>query len=323
MLIVAACQRNPSKLNEELPSKAAVAETDSVPWPSAPGDTISGTVVETMGASTYTYARLDRNGEQIWIAGPETPLAVGAKIGPLSGTLMKAFHSDSLDRTFPEIYFVNTFGQPVPKSHSAVAAAAPPGELGGTVVETMDAGGYTYAQLVDHAGAKTWVAGPATKLAVGTKVAGMSGTLMTGFRSDTLKRTFDQIYFVNTYTITSGPVAAAAPAPAAAPEVIEKIAPAPNGKTVADIFSGRRELEGKSVALRGKVVKVTSNVLDRNWLHVRDGSGTSGTNDLIVTTNEVVKPGEIVTIHGTVGTNRDLGSNYHYDVLIENATFTR
>jgi hypothetical protein len=154
-----------------------------------------------MGASTYTYARLDRQGEQIWVAGPETKLVVGAKLGPISGTLMKGFHSDTLDRTFPEIYFVNTFGQPIPQSHHVVSAA-PTGELGGTVVETMDAGGYTYAQLVDHAGAKTWLAGPATKLAVGTKVAGMTGTLMAGFHSDTLKRTFDQIYFVNTYAIT-------------------------------------------------------------------------------------------------------------------------
>lgn len=203
LLVLAACQRNPSKLNDDLaaPSKAVVAETDSTPWPSSPGDTISGTVVETMGASTYTYVRLDRHGEELWVAGPETTLAVGAKIGPISGTLMKGFHSDSLDRTFPEIYFVNTFGQPIPQSHTMVKSMAPPGELGGTVVETMDAGGYTYAQLVDHAGAKTWVAGPTTKLAVGTKVAGMSGTLMSGFHSNTLKRTFDQIYFVNTYTI--------------------------------------------------------------------------------------------------------------------------
>jgi hypothetical protein len=195
LLVLAACQRNPSKFDDL--GKPPVAGTDSTPWPSSPDDTISGTVVETMGASTYTYVRLDRHGEQLWVAGPETALAVGAKIGPISGTLMKGFHSDSLDRTFPEIYFVNTFGQPIPQSHHA----APTGELGGTVVATMDAGGYTYAQLVDHAGAKTWVAGPTTKLAVGTKVAGMSGTLMSGFHSNTLKRTFDQIYFVNTYTI--------------------------------------------------------------------------------------------------------------------------
>jgi len=29
----------------------------------------------------------------------------------------------------------------------------------------------------------------------------MSGTLMVGFHSDTLKRTFDQIYFVNAFNL--------------------------------------------------------------------------------------------------------------------------
>ena len=63
-----------------------------------------------MPASTYTYARLDHGGHEIWVAGPETALAVGAKVGPLQGTLMTNFHSDTLNRTFPEIYFVSTFG---------------------------------------------------------------------------------------------------------------------------------------------------------------------------------------------------------------------
>jgi hypothetical protein len=212
LVVIAACQRSPSKL-DLAPVTTNGASTDGVPWPTEPGasiagisaDHISGTVVETMGASTYTYARLEHDGQQVWIAGPETKLVAGAKIGPISGTLMKEFHSDSLNRTFPEIYFVNTFGQPVPSSH--VIVGGPSGELAGTVIATIDSGGYTYAQLVDHAGEKLWLAGPATKLAVGAKMADMSGTLMTGFRSDTLRRTFDQIYFVNAFKITSASVA--------------------------------------------------------------------------------------------------------------------
>ena len=101
LLILAACQRNPSKLNDELgaTTNTAITETDSTPWPSSPGDTISGTVVETMGASTYTYARLDRKGEQVWVAGPETKLAVGTSLGKMAGTLMTDFRSNTLNRT--------------------------------------------------------------------------------------------------------------------------------------------------------------------------------------------------------------------------------
>jgi hypothetical protein len=185
LLLLVACQRNPSKLDDNHFAPTSIAE--------AP-DQISGTVVETIPASTYTYVRLDRDGRELWLAGPETPIAVGAKLGPLQGTLMPQFHSDTLNRTFPEINFVNSFGQPVPASHHA----AP---LAGTVVETMDVGRYTYAQIADAAGTKTWLAGPKTKLAIGNKLGGTSGSLMTGFRSSTLNRTFDQIYFVNGWGI--------------------------------------------------------------------------------------------------------------------------
>ncbi|MBA2543891.1 MAG: hypothetical protein H0V17_29875, partial [Deltaproteobacteria bacterium] len=70
----------------------------------------------------------------------------------------------------------------------------------GTVLVTMDAAGYTYAQL-DHGGTKVWIAGPTTKLAVGTKLGRMPGTLMSDFHSKTLARTFDQIYFVGNFAV--------------------------------------------------------------------------------------------------------------------------
>jgi len=324
VLAVAACKREPSKLDfaptsvTEVPDRPAA----TAPAPAHDSGGISGTVIETMPASTYTYARIQQDGHDVWLAGPETPLTVGAKIGPLEGTLMKDFHSDTLNRTFPEIYFVNTFGQAVPPSHGAAAPApSAAGELAGTVVSTMDSGGYTYAQL-DRGGTKIWVAGPTAKLAAGAKLANLSGSLMTDFHSSTLNRTFDQIYFITGWG-TAVAAGSAAAAPAAPSEPMQPIAPAPHGKTVAEIIAGRAGLEGKTVDVRGKVVKVTSGVLDRNWVHLRDGTGAARANDLMITTKEDVKVGEIVTAHGTVGTNRDLGAGYHYDVLVESATLSR
>ena len=69
------------------------------------------------------------------------------------------------------------------------------------------------------------------------------------------------------------------------------------------------------------VVKVVSGVLDRNWLHVRDGSGSAqqGDHDLVVTTTDTVKKGETVLVDGVVQTDRDFGSGYRYAVLVEQA----
>jgi hypothetical protein len=110
----------------------------------------------------------------------------------------------------------------------------------------------------------------------------------------------------------AGPAASTAPG--------EKIAPATGGKTVADVFASKNALAGKPVVVRGKVVKVNNGILGRNWVHLQDGTGTAGTNDLMVTTSATVARGDIVTVHGNVATNKDFGAGYSYAVLVEDAT---
>jgi len=66
--------------------------------------------------------------------------------------------------------------------------------LSGKVVETMDSGGYTYAQIENN-GKKTWVAIPKTKVVKGKNISFAPGMEMQNFESKTLKRTFDRIIF--------------------------------------------------------------------------------------------------------------------------------
>ena len=76
-----------------------------------------------------------------------------------------------------------------------------------------------------------------------------------------------------------------------------------------------------SPSVRGKVVKFTPEVLGKNWVHLRDGSGSAadGSNDILVTTLDETKIGDVVLVKGVVQTDRDLGSGYSYKVLIEEA----
>lgn len=217
---------------------------------------------------------------------------------------------------------------------AAPQAAEPAGQdsVSGTVLETMSSGGYTYAKL-DDGGRQVWAAGPETALAVGARIGKVSGMLMSGFRSTTLNRTFDQIYFVSSFDVTGGAapnphgagVAAAMPnphgaGPAAGTGPVDKIAPAPGGKTVAEIFAGKDALAGKPVVVHGKVVKVNNGILGRNWVHLQDGTGAPGANDLMVTTSATVARGDIVVVRGTIVTNKDFGAGYSYAVLVEDAT---
>jgi predicted small lipoprotein YifL len=81
--------------------------------------------------------------------------------------------------------------------------------------------------------------------------------------------------------------------PAAIPSAevdLAGIAKAEGGQTVAEVYAGKDALAGKPVTVRGKVVKLNTGIMGRNWLHVRDGSGTEGTNDLTVTTQSTPLP---------------------------------
>lgn len=123
--------------------------------------------------------------------------------------------------------------------------------------------------------------------------------------------------------------AADAPAPASAkPDAgdvhVEK-ATGENAQTVADVVTKRADLKDKVVQVRGKVVKYNPRIMGKNWVHLRDGTGTEAdeTNDLLVTTKDITKVGDVVTAKGVVRVEKDFGSGYAYNVMLEEATLQK
>jgi len=100
------------------------------------------------------------------------------------------------------------------------------------------------------------------------------------------------------------------------------IAKAEGGVTVAEIYGGKTELAGKSVKIKGKVMKVSQQIMGRNWIHIQDGSGEAGSNDLTVTSDSVPNVGDIVVVDGTLAADKDFGAGYTYEVIVEGATVT-
>lgn len=92
--------------------------------------------------------------------------------------------------------------------------------------------------------------------------------------------------------------------------------------TVSETYEKAGKLDRKTVVVRGKVVKVSKGIMGKNWVHLRDGSGDpeKGTNNLVVTTQDVPKVGDVVTAKGTLHKDKDFGSGYKYQVIIEEAT---
>jgi hypothetical protein len=209
---------------------------------------------------------------------------------------------------------------------AAAAAAGPPpaGAVQGEVLETRNVDGYTYLRL-KTAGGETWAAVATTGVKPGAQVRIDNPMVMHNFESKTLKKTFDTIVFGQVVDTLGGPAAghaAAPPAPSLAAKAIKvDKATGPDARTVADVVAGKAALKGRSVLVRGQVVKVNIGIMGKNWLHLRDGSGSAadGSNDILVTTGNVAVLGDIVSVKGTVRTDVDLGSGYAYAVLIEDA----
>jgi hypothetical protein len=217
----------------------------------------------------------------------------------------------------------------------AAPAATSPGKSG-KVLETMDASGYTYVQ-VDTGSETFWAAAPQFAVKVGDEVLVPEGMPMTNFSSKTLDRTFETVYFVPSVMVGGGDSLAQQPAdqPSMAngsktnKTTVETtdvdltgIKVAEGGQTVGDVYAKKAELSGKPVKIRGKVVKFSPMIMGKNWIHIQDGTGEAGANDLTVTTSATANTGDTVVISGTLTTDKDFGYGYAYDVIIEEAEVT-
>jgi hypothetical protein len=203
-------------------------------------------------------------------------------------------------------------------------------ELSGKVVETMSSGGYTYA-LIEKGDKKIWVAVPQTIITKGQTVTFLPGAEMANFQSKTLNRTFDKIIFsagVATGESSqgdAGSVASKGAIVAPAEKIKVKKASGPDAYTVAEIYKNIERLDNKKASVKGKVVKVSTGIMNMTWIHLQDGSGDpkKGTHDLVVTTGETAEVGSIVTATGTMAKDKDFGSNYKYKAIMEKASLKK
>jgi len=216
----------------------------------------------------------------------------------------------------------------------ALAAPIPAGMVRGTVLETMNSGGYTYV-LVETDPDQFWAAGPQTTATVGDVVEISQGMPMHQFESKTLDRTFDVLYFVKSIVNLTTPNLtpnSARPAPAQtsasqpAPKNIGDVSVAElePGQNIAYVYANKDSLAGQPISLRGKVVKYNSNILGWNFIHIQDGSGDAadGNNDLTVISKATTAVGETVVLTGNLILDKDFGSGYRFPVLMEDASIT-
>ena len=188
------------------------------------------------------------------------------------------------------------------------------------VIDKIAVKNYDYLQVSENKN-EYWIAIPTMQIDVGETVYFSKYMIMKDFKSSYNNRTFDEILFVDDARKSTTPDEMKkihSKALAIEKEKIE-IQPLADGKTIEQIFSEKSSLNGQTVRVKGKVVKFNKQIMKRNWIHIQDGTGNENNYDLVITSDQDVKVGDIITAEGKLAIDKDFGAGYFFPVIIEEA----
>jgi len=225
------------------------------------------------------------------------------------------------------------------------AVALDPGVHKVIALESLNTLDYTYVKVNEN-GVEKWIAGPLAEIKIGGEYYYGNEMPIANFVSKKLNKTFDMIYFVegisteppvskksnsgnqnmNTQATPQGqqmvqedPSTHEGSVAAKTEKEAIDVKPAKGGISIAELIANKEKYNGKKVTIKGKVTKFNAEVMDRNWIHVQDGSETNGKFDLTITSKETVNVGDVVTFEGKIAINKDFGAGYVYEILLEQA----
>jgi len=196
---LSACSEEAPPAAEATPPTTAVAAPASMqktipPTPNQPSATPSannGVIKSVQHQGGYSYIETDINGTTFWIASAITSVKPDDKITWNDYAMMRNFTSKSMNRTFDQIMFVDKV---------TLAGATAVSAHTGIVTEKMDSAGYSYIQ-VNQQGKEIWLAAPVSIVNVGQSISWSGSSPMHNFSSQSLNRTFDEIFFVGAVQI--------------------------------------------------------------------------------------------------------------------------
>lgn len=212
-----------------------------------------------------------------------------------------------------------------------VSYAVDPNNRSVSVENVLQANAYTYLQVKEN-GDQFWIAVPTMEAKEGDLLYFSQSMEMVDFFSRDLDRTFDKVLFVD--NISSSPIPARMPAMgnnqqqphSGNPKTERKEVSVPHQEgviSIQELFENKAAYANKTIKVSGEVTKYNSGILGTNWAHIQDGTSSGDHFDLTVTTDDIVPLGDVVVFEGTIVLDKDLGSGYYFEVLMEKAKATR
>jgi len=196
------------------------------------------------------------------------------------------------------------------------------------VKEVVQTTNYTYLKVNEH-GITRWLAVPSMQAKAGEVYYYTGPMPMVNFESKELKKTFDTVLFLGAvssepFDAIKKPAAdtAAKPYKRTAPTLVKKdikIDHAKGGITISELLGNKDKYAGRTVIIKGQVTKYNPQIMEKNWIHLQDGTENDGKFDLMITSQDQVKVGDIVTLEGKISLNKDFGYGYAFDVMMEDA----
>ncbi len=192
------------------------------------------------------------------------------------------------------------------------------------VEEILQTTKYTYLSVSEN-GEMTWIAVPKKEVEKGGTYYYRGGLKKTNFKSVEHDRVFETVYLVSDVSKDPDMVGFSGGSPHENPNMNNpadpnaKIEPPSGGITISELFSNRKKYEGQTVKVKGRCVKLNNMIMNRNWIHLQDGSMKDDNVDLTVTTTENISLGAIVAFEGKITLNKDFGAGYKYEIIMEDA----
>lgn len=202
-----------------------------------------------------------------------------------------------------------------------------------TINEILKTKRYLYINVTEKNNIKPfWIATRIIDVKVGGTYFYKGGLLKTNFESKEFKRTFDKIYLVSSNLVpanhASNPGFQKKSTTISKMDLIKAAQSKVNNTKInnnikgsikiADLVKNAKKYAGKTVQISGTCSKLNAGIMDRNWIHLKDGSKDDY--DLVVTSKELVREGQKITVKAIVTLNKDFGAGYKYDIILENGT---
>lgn len=190
-----------------------------------------------------------------------------------------------------------------------------------TAVEILEAERYTYLKVKE--GVNTfWIATGKFDAKVGNEYFYRGGLLKTDFESLEHKKVFDKIYLVSeiidaaAHPGSNGGMVNTPPADMN----IKESKNVTGAIKLNELIAQKTKYRGKQVIVSGEIVKANYGIMGKNWYHIQDGTKTGGKNcDFTITSSENLPMGAKIGFEGKLVLNKDFGSGYKYDILMEDA----